>query len=282
MVKFMKGALLVGAASLALGSVASAALPNKAELKCMTSVSKAGAKFTGAKAKCAIKCQGNAAKLVNPIAECYAPYAGTTLTCITEPVLRKGAEEKYEDAIRKACDPSFSASATCPACGDYAGDCTTFASDRVDTNETQIDGFGGAVFCLGNFPGSNNTNAPTKEELGCESNTAKVLSKLVGSINKCYDKCNANILKGTITDADQCAPPASDGPTATCLSAAKGKAILGIDKKCGDVGAIAVPDCNNDSTDDYFDGATWVNVVSSVIEGNVPTTYCSPSGAFLD
>jgi hypothetical protein len=35
--------------------------------------------------------------------------------------------------------------------------------------------------------------------------------------------------------------------------------------------------------DDYFDGATWTNIVSAVIEGNVPGTYCgSPSGAFLN
>ena len=279
MVKFMKGALLVGAASLALASVASAQLLTKEELKCQTSVSKGGAKFTGSKTKCAIKCQQNAAKAVNPITDCYPPYAGATAACVSTPL--KGAEEKYVAAIVKAC-PEIN----CPECFSGApnnsGDCATFATDRMNSNETQIDGFGPGVFCLGNFPGSTNTNAPTKEELGCEVNTAKTLSKLVGTINKCYDKCNSNLFKGVITGT-VCNPPASDPATATCLSTAKSKAILGVDKKCSVVGAVAVPDCDNDSTDDYFDGATWVNIVSAVIEGNVPQTYCgSPSGAFLN
>src|SRR5262249_25279738 len=162
---------------LALGSVASAQTPlTKEELKCQTGVSKAGAKFTGSKSKCAMKCQQNAAKGVGNIADCYSPYSGATLTCVTEPLLRKGAEEKYVDPIRKGCDPSFKAGTQCPACfsgePNNSGDCTQFAADRMDKNETEIDGFGPLVFCLGNYPGTLNPTAPTKEELGCEVNTA--------------------------------------------------------------------------------------------------------------
>jgi hypothetical protein len=283
MVKFMKGALLAGVASLALASIASAqAVLTKEELKCQTSTSKAAAKFVGSKAKCAIKCQQNAAKAVNPQSDCYAPYAGTTLTCITEPTFRKGAEEKYEDAIRKACDPSFKAGTFCPNCFQaQSGDCTTLAADRVQTNEGQVDSFGPGVFCQGY---GQSPTPPTKEELGCEVNTAKTLSKLVGSVNKCYDKCNGNAFKGLISASD-CAPPASDPATSTCLSTAKSKAIAGVDKKCTALGAVALPDCDetNGTPDEYPDGAFWVNTVSTVIEGNVPDTYCgSPSGAFLN
>jgi hypothetical protein len=278
MVKIMKGALLAGVASLALANIASAqAVLTKEELKCQTGVSKAAAKFVGSKAKCAIKCQQNAFKGVNLQTDCYAPYAGATLTCITEPTLRKGAEEKYEDAIKKAC-PEIN----CPECFvAQSGDCTTLAADRVQENEGQVDSFGPGVFCQGY---GNAPTAPTKEELGCEVNTAKTLSKLVGSVNKCYDKCNGNAFKGLISAAS-CAPPASDPATSTCLSTAKSKAIAGVDKKCSALGAIALPDCDetNATPDEYPDGAFWVNTVSVVIEGNVPDTYCgSPSGAFLN
>jgi hypothetical protein len=270
MVKFMKGALLAGVATFALSSVASAQAVTDAEFKCQTSVSKAGSKFVGSKSKCASKCISNASKGVNPYSDCYAPYAGSTLLCITNPPLRKGAEEKFEDAIRKACDPSFKAGTDCPEC--YSGgDCTTEAADRVQNVEGQVDSFGPGVFC-------EQTPSADKLELGCELNTAKVLSKLVASINKCYDKCNANQRKGVIPAGSCNAPSPTDATTSTCLNTANSKSIAGIDKKCTDAGAI--PDCN--TTDDYPNGTAWVNLVDLAISGNVPGTYCaSPSGAFI-
>ena len=72
----------------------------KTEFKCQTSVSKAGSKFVGSKSKCAGKCIANANKGLNPVSDCYAPYGGTTLACIADPL--KGAEIKFENAIRKA------------------------------------------------------------------------------------------------------------------------------------------------------------------------------------
>jgi hypothetical protein len=273
MVKFVKGALLTAAVSLALGGIASAAgTLTDAEFKCQAGVSKAGGKFVGSKSKCAIKCQGNASKAVEPIADCYAPYAGPTNTCINDSL--KGAEAKFSAAILKAC------AVDCPEC--YSGgDCNQESIDRVQNIEGQVDSFGPGVFCLGN-PTGQNTTPPTKLELACETNTAKVLSKLVASINKCYDKCNSNARKGLFPQSE-CAPPATDSATATCISGANNKSVLGVDKKCSVVGAAAVPDCNNDSVDDYPNGAAWTNLVDIAIEGNVPGTYCpSPSGAFLD
>lgn len=277
MVKFMKGALLAGVASFALTSVASAATLTDAEFKCETGVSKAGAKFVGAKTKCGIKCISSFRKNVagdgyDDINDCYAPYGGNTAKCIvTDPAKPlKSAEEKFGAAIKKACDGATKPGAECPQC--YSGgDCSDSgeANDRVQNIEGQVDSFGPFVFC--EQPGAD--DAETK----CELNTAKVLSKQVASLNKCFDKCNSNQRKGTIPPGS-CAPSPSDPATQTCINTASNKSILAINKKCGDVGAV--PDCS--APDDYPDGASWVNLVNTAITGNQPSTYCSPSGAFLD
>jgi hypothetical protein len=282
MVKIMKGALLAAAVSFALTSVASAQLLTDAEFKCQGKVSKAGSKFVGSKAKCAIKCIGNAGKSLNPYSDCYAPYAGTMLACVADPL--KGAEAKFALAIKKSCDPGTNAALDCPEC--YSGgDCSDGgeAGDRVQNIEGQVDSFGPGVFC--EQPGAD------AAETACEVNTAKTLSKQVGSVNKCFDKCYSNVRKGLIP-AGSCEPPASpaDPTTATCIGTASAKAIAGVNKKCRTVGesspgandgTLAVPDCT--LPNDYPDGASWVNLVNLAIQGNVPGTYCaSPSGAFLN
>jgi hypothetical protein len=283
MVKFVKGALLTATVSLALGGIASASGSlTPAEFKCQKSVSKAGSKFVGSKSKCASKCITNAGKSLNPYSDCFAPYGGATALCINDVSLHKGAEPKFSDAIRKACDSTFKIGSTadCPEC--YSGgDCTQEAIDRVANIEGQVDSFGPGVFC--EQPGAD------AAETSCELNTAKTLSKLVGSVNKCYDKCNDGIQKALIAPG-QCDPPAGDPVASACISAADAKAIAGVNKKCRTVGestpgandgTLAVPDCSG--TDDYPDGASWVNLVDVAISGNVPGTYCpSPSGAFLD
>ncbi len=264
MTTFVKGALLTAAVSLALGGIASASgTLTDAEFKCQVGVSKAGGKFVGAKTKCGIKCIGNAVKSVEPYSDCFAPYGGATAACISTPL--KGAEQKFTAAIVKAC------TVDCPEC--YSGgNCTQESTDRVSNIEGQIDSFGPGVFC--NQPGS------SAGETKCELNTAKTLSKLVASVDKCYDKCNANARKGLMAQST-CVPPVSDPATQACISGADGKAIAGVNKLCSDLGSSSIPDCTN--PDDYPDGASWVNLVEIAISGNVPGTYCpSPSGAFLE
>jgi hypothetical protein len=309
MVKFMKGALLAGVVSLALGGIASAQLTD-AEFKCQASVSKAGAKFVGSKSKCAAKCITNAGKALNPYTDCFAPYGGATAQCIDDTTLDlKGAEDKFRDAIRKACDPSFKLGTDCPEC--YSGgDCSTSgeATNRVANIEGQVDSFGPGVYC--EQPGAD--AAETK----CEQSTAKALVKQVSGVDKCYDKCNGNMRKGLIP-LNSCNPPTpTDAVTAACIAKVDGKAILGVDKACGgeclngngtcgsatgtctvDKGLTACgcaadcdaaggdqtvkPDCTN--PDDYPTGSAWVNLVDIAISGTVPGTYCpSPSGAFLE
>lgn len=278
MVKFVSGALLAGFVSLALVGTASAqpASPavTDAEFKCMASLSKGAGKFVGSKAKCVSKCLQNFWKGQGSNLDCAPPYAGTTAECVNDTVLdKKGAEDKFRDAIRKACDPTFKPGTDCPEC--YSGgDCSNSgeATNRVQTVEGQVDSFVPGVAC-------EQAGADVAEQK-CQLNTAKVLSKHVASINKCYDKCYSNARKGTITFAS-CVTPPSDPTTSLCLSKASGKAIAGIDKKCNQVVPNANPDCPG--PDQYPDGASWTNLVNIVIEGNVPTIYCaSPSGAFVE
>ena len=307
MIKFATGALLAGVAAFALGDTAFAAgVITDAEFKCQASVSKAGSKFVGSKAKCAAKCITNAGKALNPYSDCFVPYGGATLTCIDDSagLNLKGAEQKFRDAIRKACDPSFKVGTDCPEC--YSGgDCSVSgeATNRVSNIEGQVDSFGPGVYC--EQPGAD------AFETKCEQSTAKALVKVVGSVNKCYDKCNSNQRKALIPPGS-CNPPSpSDGVTVTCIGKADTKGILSIDKACGpeclngdqtcasntgtcsndsliqcgcdaDCGPQgAAPDCS--STDDYPTGSAWVNLVEIAISGNVPGTYCnSPSGAFIE
>jgi len=282
---FRQATLLAGAGLLLLAPLAFAAATD-AEFKCEQSADKAGAKFVASKSKCIQKCSANAWKGLGSFSDCFPPYGGSTAQCIddTSSLDKKGAEDKFRNAILKACDVGTNTSADCPEC--YSGgDCTTEAADRVQNVEGQVDDFGPGVFC--EQPGAD------KLETGCEQNTAKTLAKLVATINKCYDKCNANMRKGTIPPGSCNAPSPSDAATTACLSdplkGAQAKAIAGVNKKCRAVGettkgandgTTAVPDCT--TPNDYPDGSAWVNLVTLAISGNVPGTYCSsPSGAFI-
>jgi hypothetical protein len=254
-------------------------------------VNKAGSKFVGAKAKCASKCLQNFWKppegSINPDTDCLAPYGGATAECVkdTTPIDGlKGAEDKFALSIKKKCDGVTKPGAECPGC--YSGgDCSDsgYATDQVQNIEGQVDSFGPGVFC--------ERAGASKEEQTCQLNTAKTLSKLVGSVNKCYDKCIKNSHKGIGTFGD-CLPPASDATTLACIGKADLKAIAGVDKKCAprcydgpdvdtlpDTCSVTAGGCTTDAdcgsqanradcsavTDSYPSGAQWVNLVETAI-----------------
>ena len=313
MVKFVKGALLAGVASLAMAGIAMAQISpdiNAAEFKCQQNNDKAGGKFVGALSKCATKCQQGFHKSTptNPVEDCYAPYGGATATCVEDPVLHKGANDKFGVSIKKACDPAFKVGTDCPECydaqggGNGCGD-SGYVAAHVQDIGNQVASFGPGVFCK-------TTGASTAEQK-CMYNTAKVLSKLVASVNKCFDKCFKNASKSLIPGADCYPAPVipADSATQTCISLAQTKSVAGADKLCGTISVnIQCPQfCTSDAdcdtapmlgdgvcTDDncsagntataaYPNGALWTNLVTNAIAGNVPNTYCqSPSGAFLD
>ena len=241
-----------------------------AEFKCEASTNKAGVKFVGSKSKCVQKCLAAAWKVNAGFSDCYPPYGGITYECIVHNNLKPGksAEEKFSAAIVKACDdsqnvpPGPNAKLDCPEC--YGGgDCTQYSIDRMNDIEQQVDTFVPGVGCEG-------AGADVAEQK-CETATAKALTKQVGTLNKCYDKCKANERKGVIP-AGQCDPPAADPATGTCVFTGDTKCIAAIDKVC--VGAAKPDNCNGPGADNYSDGATWTSTVDTAITGNIPQTYC--------
>lgn len=261
--KNLRQAVMLGAAATLLIAPLAFAQATPAEFKCEAKASAASSKFVSAKSKCVSKCFQNFWKGLVPESDCLPPYGGPTLNaCIQDTVLGlKGAEDKFNFAIRKACDPGTSASAECPAC--YSGgNCSAggYAGDQVTNIEGQVDSFVPGVVC--------ERTGATPAEQKCQLNTAKVLSKEVGSVVKCYDKCKSNERKSLVAPGS-CAPPASDPATATCISSAENKSILAVDKLCSVVGAS--PD---NCASAYPSGSAWVNLIDIAISGNIPNTYC--------
>jgi hypothetical protein len=315
MVKFAKGALLAGVVSLALSSVATAQLPpdvNPVEFKCQQSANKFGAKYVGSLTKCATKCQqgffkGDNVNYPGGSQDCYdAPYGGATATCVDTPL--KGANQKFTAALQKACDPAIKPTNDCPECYSAQGGgngcgLSGYAGTRQQDIENQVDTFGPGVFCK--------TTGATKAEQKCMQNTGKVLSKHVGALDKCFDKCFKNASKSLVNSTD-CQPNPTlpnDAPTQACINAASAKTTAGVNKLCSDAGVVIASlcpqfchtnsDCDtgppdgvctnnncsagNTSTHAYFTGAGWTTLVTNAIDGNIPGTYCdSPSSAFLD
>jgi hypothetical protein len=310
MAKFAKGALLGAVIAVAFGGVANAQLdPNltAAELKCEAAVSKSGGKYVGSVSKCATKCQqgffkGDLVNYPGGASDCYdPPYGGATATCVGDSL--KGADVKFRLAIRKACDTALPGKATndCPECYDAAGGgngCgdAGYAGAHQQDIGNQVASFGPGVFCK--------TTGASKAEQKCQQNTAKVLSKHVAAVDKCFDKCFKNASKSIVNGAD-CKPNPvlpNDAATQTCINTASGKATLGVDKLCTTAGvAIATlcpqfcsvnSDCDtgppdgvcsnkncsagNTSTSAYADGAGWTTLVTNAIAGNVVDSGLGP------
>jgi hypothetical protein len=246
-------------APLAFGQVTA----TDAEFKCEAKATAASTKFVGAKSKCVIKCLAGFWKgdPLYPEADCLPPYGGLTLACITDPL--KGAEAKFVATTRKNCDPAIKITLDCPECYN-GGDCTQYADDYMANIEGQVDSFVPGVGC-------ERAGADPAEQK-CQTATAKALTKETAGVVKCYIKCETNAHKGLIS-ASTCTPPATDPPTATCISGVENKAILAANKLCGDIPG-AKPDCPN--PDDYGgnDGASWVNLVDIAISGNIPGNFC--------
>jgi hypothetical protein len=234
------------------------------EFKCMARTSKAEAKFWTSKLKCVSRCFAGFWDGVFPESDCLPPsYGGASATCIVDSVLHaKGAEDKFALEIRKRCDPTFKLGTECPGC--YAGgDCSAagFASQQVANFENQVDSFIPGVFC-------ERTGAFILEQR-CQRTTAKWLGKYMTYAGKCYDKCYRNARRGLVPFGD-CAPPASDVPTAECLLVAEIKTAYYIDHDCH-----APPSVPDNCGGPYPTADEWVNLFRIVASGNVPPTYCS-------
>jgi len=247
--------------------------PTKDEAKCETSTGKALTKEVGSISKCAGKCITTARKTSGPYGGCFSPYADpTTNSCINDPL--KGAKAKAAASIVKAC-MDVPGKDKCPECYS-ASNCNT-GSPFVDTTATLTGLQGPSVYCT-----ENGGNTPTKEEGKCEDGLAKGLTKFVGSLSKCYQKCNQNMLKGKIAPGSCDPPTPADPATQTCLSTARTKTQASLDKACFTPPAVA-PSCYDGSPSRPNTSAGWTSLVESVVNGQTPQIACgSPSGAFLE
>jgi len=258
---------------LASGSIVSAQVtdPNKNEAKCETSTGKALNKFVASSSKCVGKCVATARKTSGPYAGCFGnpPADPTTNACLNDPA--KGAVAKARASIAKAC------AADCPECYTAQGpDTCTTGDPLVSTTVTNSTPFGPLVYCVENGGGT-----PSKEVGKCEDAVSKTLVKFISSKSKCYEKCNAAVLKGTIPQGS-CDPPLpTDFKTFDCIfnpvKGAEAKAVAAIDKAC------ATPGYNPPCYAPLFDtGAEWVAIVEASVDASIPNVACgSPSGAFL-
>ena len=105
-----KRAIIIGTGIMALGVwlAAGSALaqpgvdPTKDEVKCQSSTGKALSKFVGSVNKCVGKCLKAGRKTMGPWpGDCFAPFGGTTATCISDPT--KCATQKAMASVAKAC-----------------------------------------------------------------------------------------------------------------------------------------------------------------------------------
>jgi hypothetical protein len=263
------------AATMLLASTAGAQVPappavNDAEFKCMVSSAKAEGKFAVTKAKCISKCFLLAWKGAGPFSDCMPPYGGSTAQCIFDSTyFLKGAENKFELAMKKYC--VIASYADCPECYE-GGDCASAISDRVQERENILDSFVPGVFC--------ETTGALPEEIRCQYQTEKSLTRYYALSLNCYSKCFSDA-RGNGLPMEDCLPPIANSRWYGCLTSVRAKAEASIHKYCHDTSTpLAAPECGPDP---YPDGPQWVGLMASAVESVLPNDYCaSPSGAFLD
>ena len=247
--------------------------PTKDEATCETSTGKALTKQVGSISKCASKCITTARKTSGPYGGCFAPYSDpNTNACINDPL--KGANAKAVASITKACTDAPPKD-KCPEC--YGAATCTTGQPFVNTTATLTGLQGPNVYCTENGGGT-----PSKEVGKCEDGLSKTLTKFVGSLSKCYQKCNQAMLKGKIA-LDSCDPPTpADPATQTCLSTARSKANASLDKACF-VAPAQAPTCYDGTGTRPNTAAGWTSLVEGIVNGQTPQIACgSPSGAFLE
>ena len=237
--------------------------PNKDEAKCETGTGKALNKMIASSSKCVGKCLVTARKTSGPFAPCFGnpPSDPATAACLNDPL--KGAVAKARVSIGKACAND------CPECYTAQGaSLCTNGTPLVDNAVTSTAPFGAVVYCT-----ENGGNTPSKEVGKCEDTVAKSLVKFISKKGKCYEKCNAAVLKGTIPQGS-CDPPSPTDPkTSACifdpLKGAEAKAAAAIDKACATAGAN--PACYGTALDT---GAEWVGLVEPQIDTSIPNIAC--------
>lgn len=253
-------------ATLALTSLAAAQVPappdvNDAEFKCMYSSAKAEAKFVPAKAKCVSKCFANFWKGLTPVADCTAPYGGSTARCIDDATFLRGADNRFEAAMKKSC--VLASWADCPEC--YSGgDCTAMSVDRVESRGNVVDAFIPGIFC--------ETTGAEDEEQRCELQTAKTLARYYAASMTCYARCFADA-RSNARPLEECLPPVANSRWFGCLTSVRAKAEATMHKYCHDTSTpLATPECPGQG---YPDEVQWADLMDTAVEGFLPENFCA-------
>jgi hypothetical protein len=272
MIGRLRTVVIAAAALCFTGTTALAQIPGltKDGFKCEFSTGKTLPKFVTSKTKCDQKCFATARKTSGPYSDCFAPFGGATLTCITDST--KGAEVKAASGIVKACSAKMDSCPKCftpPSCTDPTG-----ANPFVSLTENALDVVEPPLHCL---ESANIT--PDKNQAKCEDGLTKALVKFVGAKSKCYLTCGANAFKDKVTLA-ACTPPASDPETQTCITNAMSKTTAAINRVCYGPAPIETPPCY--AGNGFPSAAEWVNLAEAAVDTVAPIIACgSPSGAFL-
>jgi len=153
--------LLIAATQLtAAPALASPPGMTKGEFKCENGVATKFTTMIWRKGVCIQRCIGaNRDTPVPSYADCFAPYGGDTLSCISDPVL--GVEARTRLAIASKC------SVDCPECFEPNTDCAT-GEPSVTLVSNVVDTLSSLVYCTEFAAGT-----PSKAEAKCENVVAK-------------------------------------------------------------------------------------------------------------
>jgi hypothetical protein len=238
-------------------------VPTTGQYLCGSNTAKTFGRFIARKSKCVQRCVTHARTSSQLYGDCFAPFGGSTATCITDPAT--GAEARARASIVKRC------AADCPDCYGL-GVCTT-GEPFVSNVESQLDLFSNVlVYCV------ESTGAtPSRTEAACEDAVSRAVVKLGASRIRCYTRCFSGIFARSCPTcttgqlpAGSCEPPVSDPRTAACIARAEATATAVIDASCGAVGAT--PACYVANGIDT--GAAWVSFFGGAIDGQVPNVAC--------
>ena len=260
-----RAALVAMMAIAGIGLVARPALgqPTTDEYLCGSNAAKTFARFIVNRSKCVQRCVTHARRTSQLYGDCFAPFGGSTATCILDPV--HGAEARARAGIVSRC------AADCPEC--FAPTLCTEGEPSVTYVANQLDAFSSAlVYCV-----EANGGTANHAEAACEDAVSRAVVKLGAARIRCYTRCYAGIYArscptcttGQLPEGS-CDPPAIDAATAACIARTEARATAVIDASCSAVGGN--PQCYVDIG--FDNGATWASFMGSAIDGQVLNLAC--------
>jgi hypothetical protein len=226
-----------------------------AEHACEQEASKQSGTFVAKKIKCLVACDKQALKGKVDVADCLAPFGGTTRDCVSK------AEAKLTGGIAKKC------ALDCPEC--YAdGDCDAAATALAAGIEADIDFVVPVVRC----DDAASPDGLTKDEAKARQKVALAVGKFLASTEKCLAKCRKAAAAGKIP-ATACVYGAeTDQKTIDCLIKVAIKALDVVEDPELDAPECLAPDL------------TFALPIASGFVGDFDAIlFCgSPGGAFVD